>query len=53
MSLLIIDRGSIQMAIVRTRNFPPGAISDAGPVCATAMPDKLASNGDREKKPIG
>jgi hypothetical protein len=32
------------MAIMPTRSFPPGAISDAGAVCPNATADKPASN---------
>jgi hypothetical protein len=32
------------MAIMATRSFPPGAISDAGAVCPNASPDKPVSN---------
>jgi hypothetical protein len=32
------------MAIMPTRSFPPGAISDVGDVCPNATADKPASN---------
>jgi hypothetical protein len=34
---------STVMAIMPTRSFPPGAISDAGAVCPNATPDKPTS----------
>jgi hypothetical protein len=41
------------MAIMPTRSFPPGAISEAGDVCPNATPDKPASNAiDRRSRPM-
>src|SRR5262249_893675 len=44
---------STAMAIMPTRSFPPGAISDAGAVCPNATADKPASNAiERRIRPI-
>src|SRR6476620_11180397 len=40
---------STVMAIMPTRNFPPGAISDAGDACPNATPDRLANNAIEKK----